>query len=109
MKWGEDWAAGLSASDDDSDGDGHEWLKPQVRDVAWATIVSLSLSLSLCVCVCVCVCVFFFLWLPGTGSDLEATWDSIMKNLDQTAPLFSLAGVHGTGAERAGGWNDPDM
>ena len=69
------------------------------------TSLSLSLSLSLSVC----VCVFFFLWLPGTGSDLEATWDSIMKNLDQTAPLFSLAGVHGTGAERAGGWNDPDM
>jgi hypothetical protein len=28
-KWSENWAAGLSASDDDSDGDGHEWLRPQ--------------------------------------------------------------------------------
>jgi hypothetical protein len=29
VKWSENWAAGLSASDDDSDGDGHEWLKLQ--------------------------------------------------------------------------------
>lgn len=28
VKWAENWAAGLSASDDDSDGDSHEWLKP---------------------------------------------------------------------------------
>lgn len=36
-----------------------------------------------------------------TGGDLEATWGSIMKNLDKTAPLYSLAGP--------GHWNDPDM
>jgi hypothetical protein len=44
-----------------------------------------------------------------TGSDLEATWGSIMKNLDQTAPLYSLAEISGTGTSRAGHWNDPDM
>lgn len=32
-----------------------------------------------------------------TGSDLEATWGSVMKNLDQTSPLYSLAGVRDTG------------
>jgi alpha-galactosidase len=44
-----------------------------------------------------------------TGSDLEATWDSIMKNADQTAPLYSLAGIQGEGSGKAGHWNDPDM
>jgi alpha-galactosidase len=44
-----------------------------------------------------------------TGSDLEATWGSVMKNLDQTAPLFSLAGISDTGMGVAGHWNDPDM
>ena len=44
-----------------------------------------------------------------TGSDLEATWGSVMKNLDQTAPLFSLAGVRDTGMGVAEHWNDPDM
>eukprot|EP01050_Picozoa_sp_SAG11_P015839 SAG11_NODE_2096_length_3832_cov_2.091347_2_plen_816_part_00 len=44
-----------------------------------------------------------------TGSDLEATWGSVMKNLDQTAPLYSLAGVRDTGMGLAGHWNDPDM
>ena len=45
-----------------------------------------------------------------TGSDLEATWGSIMKNLDQTAPLFSLAEIRDDGGGvRSGHWCDPDM
>jgi alpha-galactosidase len=36
-----------------------------------------------------------------TGADLEATWQSIMNNLDVTAKLYSLAGPSH--------WNDPDM
>mgnify|MGYP006077722795 CR=1 FL=1 len=36
-----------------------------------------------------------------TGSDLEATWSSVMRNVDATLPLYSLAGP--------GHWNDPDM
>jgi hypothetical protein len=32
-----------------------------------------------------------------------------LQNLDQTAPLFSLAGVRDTGMGVAGHWNDPDM
>ena len=41
-----------------------------------------------------------------TGADLEATWSSIMKNLDQTAPLFSLAGVKTINGVKGGHWND---
>ena len=36
-----------------------------------------------------------------TGADLEATWDSVVKNADATLPLYSLAGPSH--------WNDPDM
>jgi hypothetical protein len=45
------------------------------------------------------------LLVSRTGSDLEATWGSVMKNLDQTAPLHSLAGVRDTGMGLAGHWN----
>ena len=36
-----------------------------------------------------------------TGADLEATWASVLKNVDTTLPLYPLAGP--------GRWNDPDM
>ena len=41
-----------------------------------------------------------------TGADLEATWVSIMHNLDTTAPLYPLAGHD---ADGNGHWNDADM
>eukprot|EP01062_Namystynia_karyoxenos_P040648 TRINITY_DN2961_c0_g2_i1.p1 TRINITY_DN2961_c0_g2~~TRINITY_DN2961_c0_g2_i1.p1 ORF type:complete len:910 (+),score=243.65 TRINITY_DN2961_c0_g2_i1:97-2730(+) len=51
-------------------------------------------------------------WIPAlsnswrTGGDIQANWASVMSNLDQTEPLYPLAGPDGP---YGGHWNDADM